>query len=124
MKDIEFISFIDPKYYEYTLGVVNTVYLHGQLEAQVGYDCCSVSKINPKYLKILKDAKGITNSFLNLNGIFEVSVKGVDKPCIGYFWVADTSKYFVNQRGIIVFKDDKEANEYALKKYDEKSIII
>ena len=71
-------------------------------------------------------------SVMHVNGIIPVEVEGFDKPCVGYFWTTEErevewkgKKYpFWNQRGLVCFADDKEACEYAKKKYEEKSDML
>lgn len=99
-------------------------YLHGELESEVGYD-------KGAFLNLEEDIVEIKNCYFNGNekhfdvvclkdGIYDVEVIGFDKPCVGYFWI--NRDYDIPEcKGLVCFKDDKEAVEYAEKKYNEKS---
>lgn len=108
--------------------VSNWWYLHGDLESEIGYDkgvFCNLEDFN-----LL-----IKNCYFNGNkeyfdvvcledGIYDVEVIGIDKPCIGYFWINETNNGIPECRGLVCFKDDKEACEYTEQKYNEKSQIL
>lgn len=87
-------------------------YLHGQLQEDVGYDKGYIENIKPEQLE---NRLGYLD--IKLNGIYEVEIKGISKPCIGYFWV-DSMKF---GRGLVCYKDDTEAIEYAREQYEKKS---
>lgn len=102
-------------------------YLHGELETTIGYDKAKI--INIKELPTITK-----NCYYNGNdkyfdvvclkdGIYDVEVHGISKPCIGYFWITEMED-IPKLRGLVCFKDDKEAVEYAKKKYEEKSVTI
>lgn len=121
-------------------------YLHGELEEFVGYDKATTTNCKSagysretvnwssirgtKVEEICED--GLTRWEMYANGIIPVKIEGIEKPCVGYFWTANECSIFYkgkkyphwNQRGLVVFKDDAEANAYALKKYMEKSDFI
>lgn len=99
-------------------------YLHGELEDEVGFD-------KGAFLNLEEDMVEIKNCYFNGNdkyfdvvclkeGVYDVEVIGFDKPCVGYFWITNISN-IPECRGLVCFKDDKEAVEYAEKKYSEKS---
>ena len=120
-------------------------YLHGELEDLVGYDkaittnCKSAgysrdtidwSEISGNIVNdVLKDR---TRPVMYVNDIIPVAIEGVDKPCVGYFWTTDEHPIYWkgkeypywNQRGLVCFKDDKEACEFALKKYNSRTSMI
>ena len=61
---------------------------------------------------------------MNFDGIVDVEVEGVQKPCKGYFWTESTTvrhngKVYPmwDQYGLIVYADDKEFNTLALGYY-------
>lgn len=58
---------------------------------------------------------------MNFDGIVDVEVEGVGKPCKGYFWTESTTVRYDekvypmwDQYGLIVYADDKEFNALAL----------
>lgn len=104
--------------------ISNWWYLHGELEEAVGYD-------KGAFLNLEEDMIEIKNCYFNGNkrcfdvvylkeGIYDVEVIGFDKPCVGYFWISNFNR-IPECRGLVCFKDDKKAIEYAEKKYSEKS---
>lgn len=80
-------------------------YFHGDLERDLGYDKGSITNITPPIV---------------LDGEYEVKVKGIERPCVGYFWM-DTMKRL---RGYVCYRDDIEAVGDAKKKYEEKPWMI
>lgn len=119
-------------------------YLHGKLEDFCGYDkaittnckSCGFSRETVDWSSIRGDnvvkvcnENKLTRWEMHLNGIVPVTVEGVDKPCVGYFWTAEEHEVYYKgkayphwkQRGLVVFEDDCEAREYAQKQYNEKS---
>ena len=63
---------------------------------------------------------------MNFNGIIDVEVEGVQKPCKGYFWTESTTvrhdgKVFPmwDQYGLIVYADDKKGNAEALARREK-----
>lgn len=122
-------------------------YLHGELEYLVGYDkaypinCKSSgnaketinwSEISHSKVKQLRDDGNLTRWEIHINGIIPVQVKGVDKPCVGYFWTTNEhdiewegKKYpYWEQRGLVCLESDSEGREDALKKFQEKTTIL
>lgn len=120
-------------------------YLHGKLESDCGYDKAVI--INYKDVPTEKtiDYEEIDGNRVikvrtvepvqmnHMNGIFPVKVRDIDYPCTGYFWVSNkrwvidaTGKthWVWEQRGLVVANDDTEANNYALKKYTEKAMVL
>lgn len=120
-------------------------YLHGKLQDVVGYDkaittnCKSAgysrdtidwSEINDNQVQeVLQDR---IRPVMYVNDIIPVEVEGFDEPCVGYFWTTDERLIYWKgveypywkQRGLVCFKDDKEACEYAQKKYNERTRIL
>lgn len=120
-------------------------YLHGKLEDFVHYDKATVTNclsggfaretINSACIinnKVESLADWMPLHKMYLNDIVNVEIEGIDKPCIGYFWTTpDITVYWEGkpyktwqQRGLVCFKDDTEACEYAKKKYEEKTRIL
>lgn len=121
----------------------NWWYLHGKLEDLVGYDkayttnCRSAgySKQVINYACIkggkvreLREDGNLLRYEMHLNGIVPVKVKGVEEPCIGYFWtiVLTEVQYegelytIYRQRGLVCLESDQEGREYALTAFKEK----
>ena len=122
-------------------------YLHGELDCLVGYDkaypinCKSSgnaketinwSEISHSKVKQLRDDGNLTRWEIHINGIIPVQVKGVDKPCIGYFWTTNEhniewegKKYpYWEQRGLVCLESDSESRKYALEKLNERTTIL
>lgn len=123
----------------------NYWYLHGELESFVQYDkayvtnCLSggFSKETINYSCIIDDevqslAENMPKHAMCFDGIADVKIEGIDKPCIGYFWTDNyrtvayqgESYQTWRQRGLVCFIDDKEGCEYAKKKMKEKSAAL
>lgn len=109
----------------------NFWYLHGQLEADVGFDLALFTSNNKEllydYFTIKEDNKIIKRKgFYYLpEGIYDVKVIGFNKPCKGYFWTQFFNSHETHfQRGLVVYADDKEANNYAYERFQEKSKIL
>ena len=85
-------------------------YLHGQLQEEIGYDKGLILNIEPEEMNS-------TQTDIALEGIYQVEVEGIEKPCIGYFWI-DSLKL---GRGLVCYKNDLESVEYARNKYQQKS---
>lgn len=102
-------------------------YLHGELEELVGYDKATILNMEeiPHITKncYFNGDKEYFDVVCVKDGIYDVEILGIDKPCVAYFWITDMD-YIPNQRGLVCFKDNKEACEYALKKYNEKSQLL
>ena len=94
----------------------NFFYLHGDLEQDLGYDKCEIMNFGDLDIiyhpETYKDSTIITIS----DGIYDVKVVGIDKPCIGYFWNVNNQ-----QRGLICYKTDFESCNYAMKKFNERA---
>lgn len=111
-------------------------YLHGELESIVGYDkaytinCKSAgySKETVNYscicgntVKELSSDGRLTRWEMHVNGIIPVQVKGVDEPCVGYFWTIEHSDIFYegisypywDQRGLVCLESDVVGRKYA-----------
>ena len=92
-------------------------YLHGELEQDLGYDKCEIMNLgdlNVQYHKYenLEDTSAITIP----DGIYDVKVVGIDKPCVGYFW--STNK---QQHGLICYKTDFESCKHAINSFNERA---
>ena len=120
-------------------------YLHGELEAEAGYDkatainCYSLgisketlhwSSIRGRHVEEVFDEEPYFRMYFN--GTISVEVEGIDKKCIGYFWTTDEHDIIYNgrfypywcQRGLVCCVDDVEARAYAEKEMNERSIIL
>lgn len=84
-------------------------YLHGEIECINGYDICYCD--NKEELELL-----------NTPGIYTVSVDidGTIYECKAYIW---NDKY-KRIKGLIVLSSNKEDNEYALSKYEERALVL
>lgn len=108
----------------------NWWYLHGDLQEDIGYDKAIIIDA-PEPLSadfIDKDNSKTYAKYYLKDGIYDVKVLGIDKPCIGYFWT--TLEEFGNiigkvphMKGLVLYKDDPE-NKYALEKYNKKSSTL
>lgn len=92
--------------------VLNYWYFHGKLEDDIGYDKGLI--INSDYIKHF----GYWEEFVN-EGIYDVEVIGINKPCIGYFWQANN-----RTRGLVCYKDDQKAINHIKEKFNSKSYYI
>lgn len=121
----EYTDSITRHYYkDHGIIVSNWWYLHGKLEDEIGYDkgvFCNLEDFN-LYIKncYFNGNKEYFDVVCLEDGIYDVEVIGIDKPCVGYFWITD-KEHIPACRGLVCFKDDKEACEYAEQKYNEKS---
>lgn len=103
--------------------LLNAYYMHGELEDDFGYDKCEIMNLGDLNINF----HNIPNSDLRLitipNGIYDVKIVGFDRECIGYFWAEHRdTQYF--QRGLICYKTDYEACNYAAEKFNKKSELI
>ena len=76
-----------------------------------------------------KDISKVYKEWYLEDGIYDIQIVQIDEPCKGYFWTE--FRKFGNiegvvpiMHGLVCYADDKEANEYAYKKYYEKSEIL
>lgn len=121
-------------------------YLDGELVSLVGYDGAAVTNcksggfgietINPLEIEddqVEKiDEENPTHYMIRLDGIVEVEVEGIDKPCIGFFWTTDHQTIYYDdkpyewwrQRGLVCLKSDTEAIKCAQRKYRDKDYIL
>ena len=113
-------------------GVSSWWYLHGKLQDLVGYDKAIIVEFSPMLLHktyIDKDInKEYTKKYLP-DGIYEVEILDIDKPCVGYFWTEfEEFDNIVGEvptmRGLVVFKDDVKAVNYAKEMYIKKSTFL
>lgn len=114
-----------------TKRVSNWWYLHGKLQDNVGFD--KGIMLDNEQLKCLvytdKDISKVYKEWYLEDGIYDIQIVQIDEPCKGYFWTE--FRKFGNiegvvpiMHGLVCYADDKEANEYAYKKYYEKSEIL
>lgn len=116
-------------------------YLHGELESVVGFDkgiIVSHEHLLKKDISFkenynknesqlwVSNPDSVEKVYYLEDGIYDVEVLGIDKPCIGYFWTSfeqydNVIGEYPIMRGLVCFKDDKEGVEHAEKKYNEKS---
>jgi hypothetical protein len=113
-------------------------YLDGKLDTDCGYDIAKIKNYKDIPTKETYDWESISKDFAKLRsdkiikrnylqGIYPVKVEGIDYPCVGYFGICN--KQFIDsklgeflrwdQRGLVVAKDDLEANKYALEAFNE-----
>lgn len=83
-------------------------YMHGQLEEDNHWDCFLLNK------KV-----GIKNDWV---GMFPLKFNG--KECTFFKWVVKMSSTITQNRGLIVYNDDKEAFEYAKKAFLENREML
>ena len=97
-------------------GFINFVYAHGMLEEYNEYDLVYTTDKN---LKLIEDSD---NCILD---VIYVAVDGKEFPAILYFWHYDCPFEGCSRRayqhGLICDINDKEANEYAQKKFSERA---
>ena len=103
-------------------------YLHGKLESKIGYDKAQIVSIKGLRFKeiLYKDDNTNRKIYYLENGIYDVKVLGVKKPCVGYFWTI--FKKFDNiegevptMHGLVCYKSDEEAVKDAERKYHKRS---
>lgn len=90
----------------------NWWYFHGKLQDDIGYDKGLIMNIKPNQLDRRNGYRDI-----NLEGEYEVEIIGIEKPCIGFFWIDNSLKF---GRGLVCYKDDIEAIKYAKNKMKER----
>lgn len=91
-----------------------TVYLHGKLYDDAGYDYCVI-------INALSGGLESSPGRLAIEGSLPVQVLGCNKPCTGYFWTIfdrDDNGHIVwkQTKGLIVYNDDIEATREAESK--------
>lgn len=117
-------------------------YLHGALESDVHYDKATVtncfsggfaketidwSEIRGNKVVSVRSEKPFYNMYVN--GIVDVEIEGISKPCKGFFYTSEETKIIWKgkeydhwkQKGLVCYADDTEACEYAKKKMEERS---
>ena len=122
-------------------------YLHGELERLVGYDKAwaincksagySLESINWSYIRgenvfELADNNKLTRLEMHVNDIIPVQVKGVDEPCLGYFWTIEYSPVYYEgkayphwqQRGLVCLESDQKGRAYAMECYEKHRDIL
>lgn len=128
-------------------------YLHGRLEELCHYDLATIYNMSdfPENIKTTLRYQTMINDKTSvreldyfgksyLHGVYPVEVYGIQEECIGYFWISDErecvasifhgnsgdKRKFINwkQRGLVCLKSDKEAIEYAKKRYSENSSYL
>lgn len=110
--------------------VSNWWYLHGQLESDFHFDKgIMLDNDLLKYLEYTQDSGRIYKEYYLPDGIYDVKIIQSNKPCKGYFWThfqefGNIKGIVPVMHGLVCYSNDKKANEYAYKKYCEKSEII
>lgn len=123
----------------------NDWYLHGELESFVQFDkayvtnCLSggFSKETINYAFISGDEVKEVSEYkpkhaMCVDGVVDVEIEGIDKPCIGYFWTDDYRTVYYQekpyqvwrQRGLVCFADDEKGCEYAKQKLRERAKFL
>ena len=97
----------------------NFFYLHGELEQDLGYDKCEIMNLGDLDVIYHPETHKDTTIITIPDGIYNVKIVDINKPCIGYFWNVNNQ-----QRGLICYKTDFEACKYAIEKFNEKSECI
>lgn len=90
------------------LETFHNVYLHGKLEDINGYDICDIYKC---------EYEDQTDMPETIEDVMVCTYKGKWYTCTLYLW--HTREFNMN-KGLICLRDDKEANEYAKKCYEQK----
>lgn len=115
----------------------NWWHLHGELESIVGYDkalttnCKSAGYSIPGLFENYGDGPS-TVPMIHLDAVIPVEVEGIDRPCLGYFWTVMHRTEELDgkpvmkwvQRGLVVLADNEGDNDYAKKKFNEKSFTL
>ena len=96
-------------------------YLDGQLDKDFGYDQYYFIDLPKKYIKELRFADGGTAPVLCYDGVANVIVKGVDEPCLGFYWHDDIER---RQRGLIVKQSDTESVKNAKERMVKKASFL
>lgn len=98
-------------------------YLHGKLEDFVRFDKATVTNcLSGGFARRVDYVSRLHSHEMHFNGVVDVEIEGIDKPCKGFFYTTDDQTYSKNgevveswkQRGLVCFADDKEACEYAM----------
>lgn len=96
----------------------NFFYFHGKLEDDLGYDKCEIMNLEDLDIQFREKHEDISIITIE-DGIYDVNVEGINKPCIGYFW-----NVYNFQRGLICYKTDIEACEDAAEKFIKKTEVL
>lgn len=100
------------------------VYLHGIVETSQGYDCIELIEDECDAFAYRLQKYDVVIEILDIpTDIYECKVYGYDKPCTAFIW-RWTHGNSISYRGLIVDNNDKEAYDYAKRKYDERSFIL
>ena len=91
-------------------------YLHGELEQDLGYDKCEIMNLGDLDVQYHPLTDSDTTIITIPDGIYDVKVVDIDKPCIGYFWNINNQ-----QRGLICYKTDFEACENSMNSFIERA---
>lgn len=105
--------------------LVYGVYLHGKLEAELGFDTVTIEKSFTDPFKL------VVNESSGFNGV-KVDIVGREKQALLYAWKSNMGVQLVANptfsnyhfRGLIVDPDDTDAVEYAKKRFDEKEQFL
>ena len=96
-------------------------YLHGALVDKFRFDKAYMYVDWETYKSDIVEMKN-EHTYL-VPGIYDVEVKGYDKPCKAFMWQSEESGKTL-LRGLVVDPAVKEDFEYAQKKYEEKPFIM
>lgn len=114
-----------------TKRVSNWWYLHGELEEDVGFDKgIMLDNDSLKCLEYIdKDINKQYKTYYLGDGIYDVKITQINKPCKGYFWTEFRNCGNIEGKvpvmhGLVCYTDDEKANKYALTKFKEKSEIL
>lgn len=121
-------------------------YLHGKLEGIVHYDKATVtncksggfakSTINwteihgNKVISIINEKPTIYRMYYN--GVVDVEIEGIEKPCIGFFYTANERQVEYkgklydkwDQRGLVCLAEDEEGCKHAKEKMIKRSSFL
>lgn len=114
-----------------TKRVSNWWFLHGKLEDEIEFDKGIIlDNDSLKYLEYTdKDNHKQYKEYYLEDGIYDIKIIQLDKPCKGYFWTffeefGNIKGVVPMMHGLVCYADDKEANEYAYRRYTEKAVWL
>lgn len=121
-------------------------YLDCKLESEVGYDKavainCKSLGLSKKTIRWKKIRGNKCTDYVEgdhyemyFNGIIDVKIRGINKPCVGFFWVTGETECFLKdtketfqhwqQRGLVVFADDAVSYIHAYEAYKERTTVL
>lgn len=98
---------------------ISYCYLHGKLESDIGYDLFG---FQVEQSKLTEDNHYIKPDELE-DGIYPCVLDNIShlRDCLFYYW---KRARIGEHGGLVVYADDVEANSYARRMYDEKSMTL